>query len=51
MKDQIKATIEAHADELTDISRWMFENPEVAYEERAVNDEAQFGDIPQRMAS
>lgn len=34
MKDQIKATIEAHAGELTDISRWMYENPEVAYEER-----------------
>ncbi|HJU82512.1 MAG TPA: M20 family metallopeptidase [Acidimicrobiia bacterium] len=34
MKDQIKATIEAHAGELADISRWMYENPEVAYEER-----------------
>ena len=34
MKDQIKATIEARADELTEISRWMYENPEVAYEER-----------------
>lgn len=34
MKDQIKATIEARAGELTEISRWMYENPEVAYEER-----------------
>ena len=34
MKDQIKATIEARAGELTEISRWMYENPEIAYEER-----------------
>ncbi|MGH9891657.1 MAG: M20 family metallopeptidase [bacterium] len=34
MKDQIKATIEARAGELTEISRWMYENPEIAYQER-----------------
>ena len=34
MKDEIKATIEARAGELTEISRWMYENPEVAYQER-----------------
>jgi amidohydrolase len=34
MKEQIKATIEARAGELTDISRWMYENPEIAFEER-----------------
>lgn len=33
MKDQIKATIESRASELFEISRWMYENPEIAYEE------------------
>jgi amidohydrolase len=34
MKEQIKATIESRAEELYDLSRWMYENPEVAYQER-----------------
>lgn len=34
MKDQSQSAIEARAQELKDISRWMYENPEIAFEER-----------------
>ena len=33
-KPSAQAAIESHAEELRDISRWMFHNPEVAFQER-----------------
>jgi len=33
-KDAARTAIEGHRDALVEISQWMYENPEVAYEER-----------------
>ena len=33
-KDAARTAIESHRDALIDISKWMYEHPEIAYEER-----------------
>ena len=33
MKDKAKATIEAHSGDLIELSQWMYDNPEIAFEE------------------
>ena len=33
MKDQAKAKIEAHSGDLIELSQWMYDNPEIAFEE------------------